>query len=84
MPTAEQLLRNKQQCEVIQVSFPAGTLFSPFEEVVQGKLYKAAPVETLTLAVDKPQGSQEYFLAYGLGDVFTEEKEDISDKNING
>jgi hypothetical protein len=71
MATAEQLLRNKQICEVIQVSFPAGTLFTPYEEVTQGELYKMAPIGTPTVAIKKQQGF-EYYLAIPLGNVFIE------------
>lgn len=73
MPTAEQLLGTKKACEVINVSFSAGTLFPPFEGVTQGILYKAAPIETPTLAINKPKGF-EYYIANCLGDVFNEEK----------
>jgi len=73
MPTAEQLLRTKKMCEVIPVSFPAGTLFPPFEAVTHGILYKAAPVGTPSLAINKEQGF-EYYIANCLGDVLQEEK----------
>lgn len=73
MSTAEQLLQTKKICEVVKVSFPAGTLFSPFDAVTRGILYKAAPVGTPSLAINKEQGF-EYYLANCLGDVFKKEK----------
>lgn len=70
MATAEQLLENKEICESVQVVFPPGTLFPPFENETHGRLYRCAPVGTLTLSVQKKIG-YEYFFAHGKGDVFT-------------
>lgn len=73
MATAEQLLRTKKICESVKVIFPPGILFPPFENVTQGELYRSAPVGTLTIMVKKKVGF-EYFFAYGMGDIFAEDK----------
>jgi hypothetical protein len=67
---AETLLEGKELLEVINVSFPEGTLYEPLEHVTHGTLYKAMPFGTLTLCVEKLTGGYEYYLAATMGDKF--------------
>ena len=70
MPTAEQLLAGKGDDKVLNVTFPTRTLFEPYQEITSGEIYRSKPIPTLTLAIKKEGGANEYFFAKPLGDVF--------------